>query len=309
MITALTLNPCIDHTINVAGFKYGGTNKVLKTFKDVAGKGIDSNIVIMQMGRPTRAIIFEYADGLSAAKELEKMGIECRSIPVEGELRTNIKIFDEETTEMSECNASGNPVKPKDADKMLELIIDSLSDTEILIVNGSVPPGVPSDFYYKVITEAKKRGIPTILDADNQLFAEGVKAAPTLVKPNRNELEKYTGRKLESLEDVREAAREIIALGIKYVCVSMGAQGCALFTEDKSYFAASAEIEVRGVQGAGDSLVAGFAMAMIDGATDEEMLRRAVATANGSLTRDGTKLCRPEDYEKVIDLIVTKEID
>ena len=51
MITALTLNPCIDHTINVAGFKYGGTNKVLKTFKDVAGKGIDSNIVIMQMGR------------------------------------------------------------------------------------------------------------------------------------------------------------------------------------------------------------------------------------------------------------------
>ena len=204
---------------------------------------------------------------------------------------------------MSECNASGNPVDPKAADEMLELIKENLRDTDIIVTSGSVPPGVPADFYYKVINEAKSRGIITILDADNQLLAEGVKAAPTLIKPNRNELEKYVGKELATREDIAKAASQLLETGIKYVCVSAGAEGAYLFSDEGWFFADSAPIEVKGVQGAGDFLVAGFAMAMEDGLGPQEMLRVAVAAANGSLTHEGTKLCQREDLEKILPLI------
>lgn len=309
MITTLTLNPCIDHTINIVGFKYGGSNRVKQTFRDVSGKGVNVSIVVHQLGGETRNLLFEYENSaVDASKALREMGMECRGVKVPGELRTNIKIFDEETTVMSECNANGNPVSPEATEKMMELIIDCLGDTKVLVANGSVPPGVPDDFYARAINEAKARGILTILDADNQLFREGVKAAPDLIKPNKAELEKYTGFAVKTRDEIYAAAKELLGLGVKYVCVSDGADGAYLFTKDGGWFAASAEIEVRGVQGAGDSMVAGFAMAMLDGASPAEMLERAVATANGSLTHEGTKLCKPEDLEKILPQIKAEKI-
>ena len=62
-------------------------------------------------------------------------------------------------------------------------------------------------------------------------------------------------------------------------------------------------IEVRGVQGAGDSLVAGMCMAIQQKLDLANTLRYAVAVANGSLILEGTKMCTRENFDFMLPRI------
>ena len=309
MIITLTLNPCIDYTIEVDGLEIGGTNRSKKIKKEIGGKGINVSTALIQLGHETQALIFSHEEeAISVEKELHRRGITCESISVPGELRTNLKVFDREKKEMTEFNESGSVVPESAADQMSALIGTKLKVADVLVVSGSVPPGVSSDYYRRIIEMANEAEIFTILDADNALFAEGIKAKPTLIKPNRGELERFLGRKVNSEEEIIDAATELIKSGIPYVCVSVGADGAYLICEDGAYHTKGAKIEVRGVQGAGDSLVAGFAIGLSEKKTPEESLRLAVACANSSLTYEGTEMCRKEDVERLTGEIEIRKL-
>ncbi len=308
MIITLTLNPCIDHTIEVQDFSIGGTNRIKKVIKEIGGKGINVSTALKQLGYDTQALIFSHEqESVSVERGLKNRGIPCESILVPGELRTNLKVFDRGSREMMEFNEGGSPVPEAAAEEMLTLIENALTKEDILVVSGSVPPGVSADYYRKIIELAKSIGALTILDADNELFREGIKAKPTMIKPNRGELERYLGKTLDSEKEIVEAASELVKSGITYVCVSVGADGAYLVCEDGAYHTKGAEIEVRGVQGAGDSLVAGFAVGLMEGRAPEECLKLAVACANGSLIHEGTQMCRREDVERLIGQIEVRK--
>lgn len=309
MITTLTLNPCIDHTIEVESIAIGGTNRIKNVKKDIGGKGINVSTALAQLGYETRALIFSHEqESVSVSDELKQRGIPCESILVPGELRTNLKIFNRENCEMTEFNETGSPVAEAAAKKMLALIGTILADTDILVISGSVPPDMNSDYYRKIIERAKCAGVPTILDADHELFREGIKAKPTIIKPNLGELERYLGRTLNSEKEIVDAAAELVKNGIPYVCVSVGADGAYLVCEEGVYHTKGAEIKVRGVQGAGDSLVAGFAISLMEKKSPEESLRLAVACANGSLIHEGTGMCRKEDVERLIGQVEVRKL-
>ncbi len=309
MIITLTLNPCIDHTVEVQGIAIGGTNRIKNVKKDVGGKGINVSTALTQLGYEPLALIFSHErESVSVADELKKRGIPCESVLVPGELRTNLKLFDCTEREMTEFNESGSPVPEAAAEKMLTLISQVLAKTNILVVSGSVPPGVSADYYRRIIELAKLAGVPTILDADHELFREGIKANPTMIKPNRGELERYLGRTLRSEKEIVDAAAKLVKSGISYVCVSVGAEGAYLVCEEGAYHTQGAKIEVRGVQGAGDSLVAGFAIGLMEKRSPLECLKLGVACANGSLIHEGTEMCRKEDVERLIGQLDVRKL-
>lgn len=304
MITTLTLNPCIDHTIEVAGIEIGGTNRIKTVKKHVGGKGINVSTALVQLGYESQTLLFTHEkESVPLVPYLSEKGIGCESISVPGELRTNIKIFDHDYHEMTEFNESGSPVPETAAEEMLALVEKQLEKTDILVAAGSVPPGVPASFYRSVIERAKGKGVLTILDADGELLREGVKAKPTMIKPNIGELERFWGRKLNTEQEIIAAAKELVDTGIQWVCVSLGADGAYLIGADSVYYTRGAQIEVKGVQGAGDSLVAGFAVSLLEKKSPGESLKLAVACANGSLTHEGTGMCEREDVEKYQKLI------
>ncbi len=309
MIITLTLNPCIDHTIEVDSLEIEGTNRISEVKKEIGGKGINVSTALIQLGYDTQALIFTHQqEEVSVEKELHRRGIICESITVPGELRTNLKVFDCEKKEMTEFNERGSAVPEAAAEQMIGLIETKLKETDVLVVCGSVPPGVSSDYYRRIVEMANRASVLTILDADNALFAEALKAKPTLIKPNRGELERYLGRKVDSEKEIVDAAAELVKSGITYVCVSVGADGAYLVCENGAYHTKGAEIEVRGVQGAGDSLVAGFAIGLSEGRTSEDSLRLAVACANGSLTYEGTGMCSKEDVGRLIGQIKIRRV-
>lgn len=175
-------------------------------------------------------------------------------------------------------------------------------------MDGSVPPGVPTDIYARIIREANKLGVKAILDASGELLTKGIKAKPYLIKPNKVELEASYGEKLKTTEDIVRVARRAISAGVSCVCVSCGSEGALFITEDRFYEAAPIKVPIRGVQGAGDSMVAGFCYALMHGMEGKELFAHAVACATGSLLHPGTKLCEKTDMKAILKRVQIKKI-
>jgi 1-phosphofructokinase len=298
MFTTVTLNPCVDRTAWISGFQYGEFNAVTKTNIDVSGKGINVSVALAQLGVPTHCVYFNYRnDEKVVPRFLEQKAIPGTALAVDGSLRMNVKLFDEATRVMTECNEKGFPVTEADVARAFDAIVAQIDRSTAVVLTGSVPPGVPDDFYAQLIREVKRRGKVAILDADKALLREGITACPDYVKPNRSELQRLTGRELNTLGEIVGAAKELVAGGIGHVCVSMGADGAILCSEEGVVYSKGASIDVKGVQGAGDSLVAGMCMAIQDGLGLADTLRYAVAVANGSLVLEGTQMCTKENFD------------
>lgn len=309
MITTLTLNPCIDRTITIEKFLFGGTNKVLDVRKDVSGKGINVSIVLKHLGLDTLCLGFNYSkDSKAIEEELNDQNIKFDFVKVKGEVRVNVKIFDKSVKVMSEFNESGHQVSKEAVDELLDVVYGYFDDTSILVLDGSVPIGVPVDIYKTIIEMANRRGIKTILDAANDLLLEGIKAKPYIIKPNIDELSAISKREIKTREDIISVSREIISKGVSYVCVSMGKDGAMLIGLDNVYVSPAMKVDIKGIQGAGDSLVAGICMAIDKGIGEEKLLAYGVAAASGSLLHEGTLLCEKEDFDKLLPEVVVNKL-
>ena len=140
MVTAVTLNPCVDLTLIVSGLAVGGHNETERTRQDVCGKGINVNIVLQHLGVETQALGFEFKGSGNALRDaLERQQIPYALCPVEGEMRVNTKVFDLQSREMTEINSAGCPVTAADVERMTELFAASLPGTDLLVLNGSAP--------------------------------------------------------------------------------------------------------------------------------------------------------------------------
>lgn len=310
MVITVTLNPCIDRTVWVEGFTPGKTNRVAATRCDVAGKGVNVGIALKNLGEEPRCIGFNFKGGGALLPDmLGRLGISNDFADVGGELRTNTKIFDTSNGIMSELNETGTAVEP-DALEQLEKILErDLPKASLLILNGSVPPGVPGCYYRMLAERAARHGVRTVIDASGELLLEGIQAHPCLIKPNRDELEGTFGEAVSSREDAVRIARKITRLGVGMVCVSLGEKGALLVAGDEVYDSAGAELPVRGVQGAGDSMVAGMSYALVRGMPPGEILRYGVAAANASLILEGTQMCSRADFTKMLPLVSVKKLN
>lgn len=307
MITTITLNPCIDQTIELDTLELGKTNKILSVKEYVGGKGINVSVVLRRLNVENKAAGFIYKkDERRVETYLQNEGCKTCFTEVEGHMRTNVKLFERETGRMSELNEKGKLVDSGDLDQFFQGLDEVLKDTIILVVNGSVPPGVPADIYRRIIQKANEKGITTVLDASGELFRNGVEASPVLVKPNLQELEEICGKKVNSLDELVDIGQKFVRGGVKYVCISLGSEGAVFMTNKQVFFADPLDIEVKGVQGAGDSMVAGFCYGIANGQSEEEIFRYGMACAAASLIHPGTELCEKNDVEEMLPLVRIK---
>lgn len=308
MVLAVTLNPCIDRTLFIDGLQVGGHNVVKQVQNDVAGKGIDVNVVLSNLGIPSRAVGYEFTrTGKQVSSFLASINVPFYGVDVDAELRVNTKVFDCEACSMTELNCKGPQMSENDETALMRVFENALDGVDVLVVDGSVPPGISKDIYARMIAAAKQKGIYTVLDATGPLLESGLKAAPDMVKPNRGELELLLGRKLGDTADCFKACHELMEMGAGAVCLSLGGDGCMLVNSEGAWFSEGLDIEVRGFQGAGDSVVAGICIAVEKGLDGMEQLRSGVAAAHGSLVLEGTHLCTRENYDEMLSRVPVRE--
>ncbi len=311
-VVTVSLNPCIDKTIFVERITMGGTHKVTDVQNDISGKGINVGIALQHFKVPAICLGFNYSNGSKIVeKSLNDQEVDFDFVRVEGELRTNVKVFENETKTMTEFNEFGRFVEKESVDKLIQKIEDYFESTNILVLDGSVPQGVPNDIYKRITEMAVERGVITILDATGELLLEGIQARPYLIKPNIDEFQSTFGIEASDRNSIIAGARKIISQGVTYVCISMGREGALFVTKNRALYSKTLDIEIRGIQGAGDSMVAGFCTAIGKGASEEEMLRYAMAAAAGSLQYAGTKICTLEDLNHLmpkVEIEVVEEV-
>ena len=326
-VLIMTLNPCIDRTVYFETFQVGATNIVKKTIEEAAGKGINVAVGLKLLNVPVKAMGFAYKEDKDKLYgKLDGEQIPYSFVEVEGHLRVNQKLFDESKSEMTECNEKGTPVTKEDVDELLALLRTELTDVSILVLSGSVPPGVDKNIYAVMTSMANEMGVKVILDANGELLREGVKAKPYLIKPNHEEFEKTFIRKedvevsdieasgievSDTEEVVMSACARLLSDGLTYICLSLGAEGAMLVSKRKRNNGIAPEdnaapinntdiisdkrpaipVPVRSLQGAGDAMVAGLCKAIYE-EREDKMLDYALAMAASTIVLEGTAIGR-----------------
>jgi len=245
---------------------------------------------------------FNYNDnGRYITQALDEWGVSHDFVMVTGAVRTNIKLYDSSTGKMTELNQPGHGVPAKALAKLHAKIMTAWEENSVLVLSGSMPGGVPADFY-KALCEDWPGNV--ILDTEGEALELAMKGArpPFCIKPNLYELESAFGVTFSSKEEIAVFCTRLIkAYKVKMICVSMGSDGAVLVTESAAYSLDGLELKVQGLQGAGDAMVAGLAYGLFTSTTEPELLRIASAAAAATVVREGTLMCTKIDYEWYLD--------
>jgi len=309
MITTVSLNPCIDRTVKVKKFAYGGMNRITSARSDAGGKAINVAISAAKLGLEAGCIGLLYKEnGRIIENKLMMNRVESDFAWLEGSVRTNIKLLDEATGQVTEINESGMAVTEETLDKMLDLIAKHAETSDFLVLTGSLPPLCPNDFYRRAIESVEGLDCRCVLDAEGEKFSEGIKARPFLIKPNLYELEMAVGHELSSLEQVRDAALRYIDMGVQNVAVSMGANGALLTNGQETLYAPRVEVAVQSTVGAGDAMVAGLTAGFLAEMEMEEVLRMGAAAGTASCMTEGTQLLEKATYKNLLNSIVIQRM-
>ncbi|HEC98528.1 MAG TPA: 1-phosphofructokinase [Nitrospirae bacterium] len=303
MIYTITLNPAMDRTLWVEKIRSDDSNRIAREQRYAGGKGIDVSRVLTILGVVNKALGLV---GGFAGEELEgrllNEGIACDFIRIPGETRTNIVVNEASTGNQTVFNARGPEIRPYEVMQMVHKV-EKVENPEIVVVSGSLPPGVNPEIYRKIIEIFRGRGAMVILDTDGDALRVGINGLPNVIKPNIHELGRLVGKELQKKDEIINAANSVLQQGIGSVLVSMGAEGILLIAEKEQYLASPPKVKVENTIGAGDSAVAGFIYGLSNGKTPKEALTYAVAAGTATTLKPGTALCRKEDFLELVPQI------
>lgn len=308
MIITVTMNPAIDKTVEIDEFVTGELNRIQKVEYDVGGKGINVSKTIRELGGESIATGFLGGNtGKTMEAVLKDKGIACDFVCVEGETRTNTKIF-ELSGAVTELNEQGPVISADQVEQLLQKLDGYANEDTLFILAGSIPGSVDQDIYARIIRMVHKKGSRVLLDADGELLRRSVLAKPDMMKPNRAELEEYAGFDYRaSMEELRQQARKLVQQGVETVVVSLG-QGGALFVCG-GYEAECPALAVKAhsTVGAGDAMVAAMAYAWERRMEHEEMVRLSIAASAGAVTTIGTKAPERALVEELMKQVVIEK--
>jgi 1-phosphofructokinase len=309
MILTFTPNPAVDKTLLVAALRPGGVNRARESHLDPGGKGINAARVAHRLGRPATAltIVGGYVGSL-LEQGLREEGVPHDSVRVEDETRLNVVLVDEATGASTRVWDRGAAVPAGRTADVAALVERHLAGATVLVCAGTLPPGLPEDFYAQVLEAAAAAGLRTVLDSDGASFVRGMEGRPTVIKPNVREAEAVLGRRLVDEHDVIAGAVELLRRGPEAVVVSMGAAGSVLATDAGLVRALPPRIERRSAVGSGDSLVAGLAIALHDRLDLVEGLRIGTAAGAATAMTVGTQLGSRAEIEAMLPRVRVERI-
>lgn len=312
MIAAVCANPCVDRAVYIDSFAYGGMNRIRHCREDGCGKGVNVAVACARLGMRAACIgIMPRERNALILERLAGAGCETEFVSCAGAVRVNTKVVDRASGVTTELNESGPAVSAREFEILIETAARWAKRCSHIVFSGSMPPGYPADIYRTMI-ETVKAAAPEcscVLDADGALLAEGLKAAPHIVKPNRYELELLSGRKLPGIPDIHAEAVKLIGRGVQLAVVSLGADGAYITDGAEAYYAPAADVEVRNTMGAGDSMAAGLLLGLTRGRPLKEVFRSGMAAAASSLSAEGTGLVDAALFETYLSKIDIRRVD
>ncbi|QAV71271.1 1-phosphofructokinase family hexose kinase [Salinibacterium sp. UTAS2018] len=305
MIVTVTANPSLDRTIELASaLDRGAVQRSVASSEQPGGKGVNVSRALIASGLETIAVLpGDAADPMLVALRAEQTptaGLPIAGLPIAGRVRSNVTIAEPDGT-TTKINEPGPQLTAADDAALIDLVVSHALDAEWVVLAGSLPPGLSSDFYVRVVLAIRAGTdgpLPRIaVDSSGApmkaLIDSGV--GVDLIKPNAEELAEITGLPdtFESDPDAAAAAAlGLIARGCHAVLATLGSRGALLVTADETWRATMPPVAAKSTVGAGDASLAGYLVADQRGDTAERRLAQAVAHGAAAASLPGSTMPR-----------------
>ncbi|MCU0520610.1 MAG: 1-phosphofructokinase [Anaerolineae bacterium] len=291
MIVTVTPNPVLDRTLTVSEIVLNEMTRALETREDWGGKGFNVSRALKALGSHSLAMGFAGgATGEKLAAGLHGLGIATDLIPVAGETRTNIVISNRAGTQYVKVNEPGPTTSPAEAAAFFDRVTLQARPGDLWALCGSLPPGLPTDFYAQLIGVLHERGAKVLLDTSGEPLRLGIGAQPYAVKPNLPEVAAWLGHPVEGAAALAEAVDSLMTQGITLVALSLGSEGLILATDDTRVWMRPPEVAALNPVGAGDALVAGLLWALSQALPLAEVAAWGVAAGTAAAMREGVSV-------------------
>ena len=303
LITTVTLNPAIDEAVSIDEFKLGDRNRCVLGNLDPGGKGINASRLIQRLGRSTIALGFVGGvTGQLLRSRLDEEHVLHALDHVDDATRINVMIYETANDRRTRLYLEG-PRVPESKLASLRMRLAQVHPGAFVVFGGSVPPGIETTIYRDLVSELHARGVSSIVDTSGEALRYALAARPLLVKPNLEETEEILDCKLDDDASVFAAACELRRMGAENVVISQGAQGAIGVGSDGAWKAFAPQVTARSTVGAGDSMVAGLAIAFNEHLGLREGLQLGTAAGVATVITPGTHLGRAEDVTRFIDQV------
>lgn len=295
MFVTVTANPSIDRTIEVGALVRGGLHRATAVHVQPGGKGINVARALVCNGIKARAVVpAGGVEGDQLISLLSDYSIDVVRVPLAGPVRMNVSVIEPDAT-VTKLNEPGAHLTEDEVNALAEAVINAARDASWVVVAGSLPPGVPTEFYADLIRRLATVEAHVAVDTSGPALRAALAAKPTLVKPNHHELEEAVKRPLSTLGAVVAAAQELRDSGTQAVLASLGNDGAVLVDGEGEWHAEAPVVTARSSVGAGDAMLAGFLAA---GGKGVSALVSGVAYGAAAVSLPGSTMPMPDDVRQ-----------
>jgi 1-phosphofructokinase len=307
VIVTLTANPSLDRTVALPGpLLRGEVQRAISVRQESGGKGVNVSRALVASGLKTIAVL-PGAEADPVLAGLRETDVPFAALPIGEPLRSNVALT-EPGGVTTKVNEPGPVLSEDQQEALIGLLLDQARGAAWVVLAGSLPPGVPADFYATVTRRLRSlfdgEAAPRVaVDSSGEPLAAAVSGEtsgkPDLLKPNAEELVELaaaagfaTNKSAEELEADPEAAAAaasaVVRSGVGAVLATLGSKGAVLVTADGAWLATHPPVTAVSTVGAGDSSLAGYLLASSQGAAPVDCLRQAVAHGAAAASLPGS---------------------
>jgi 1-phosphofructokinase family hexose kinase len=313
VIVTVTLNAALDRTVTVPNFQRGHRHRASQGLTLAGGKGINIARALKRLGAPVVAT--GLAGGRTGTRIVEELTAEAilnDFVRIADESRTTTAVVDPTSASYTEIVEWGPHVEPEELEMLMEKLHYLARGADAVIFAGSLPRGVQDGFYAEAIRDLRRRNVQSVLDSEGQPLRLGTEAEPFLVTPNQPEAEGLVGQEFSDDDDFLMALDAIAEMGAQNVLITHETGCVGRFREDRRvrrFRALAPRLEAVSAVGSGDTLLAGFIAARVEGRSTENSLRNAVAAGAVSTLEVGAGRFEPRELGRIAAEVRVEELE
>ncbi|WP_340104162.1 1-phosphofructokinase family hexose kinase [Rhodohalobacter sp. 8-1] len=297
-VLTVTMNPALDVNSKAGEVVTDQKVRCEKPVYDPGGGGINVARVLkrLKIGADAKCVVGGVTgDLLKSLLKQEK--INFLPVEIEQATRESISIIDNKTDKQYRFVFPGPQLEKNIWKRILSDVEDTIEDYEFVVASGSLPPGVPDDFYSRLAEIVLKNDKKYILDTSGDALYEGIKSGASYIKPNEEEFDELMNR--SEAENRDELIDQLSDNGVENIIHTLGKDGTMLYNREGKQKFTPPEIEVNSSIGAGDSFVGGLVAGLTKDLKIEDAVYFGVASAASTLQSPGTSLCDSDEVKKI----------
>lgn len=300
-ILTVTVNPALDISTCTSSVRSAHKLRCGSSRLDPGGGGVNVSRVVRRLGGRSIAVYTAGGPiGDAYRRLLEAERVPSLVVPIRGSTRESFTVDEVSTGEQYRFVLDGPELSKEEWGTCLDFVAQLMTSGGYVVASGSLPLGVPSDFYARVVRLAQEGGARCVVDSAGSALAEAMAEGTFLVKPSRRELAGHFGTEIDSEQGELEAASALIAAGAaQYVALTLGSDGALLVSASGALRAPAPSVNVVSTVGAGDSFLAAFVLRLAQERSPEDAFRSAIAAGTAAVMRPATELCHRADVEEL----------